>query len=113
MLALYKARIGLYRPIHISSIDLITDTVSFKFVRCNCKKTDKTNSVVAYDESLLDKPWKIGAPSADTQRYGEHSPSETSSERTTTEPTTTESDDNTATTVDINEGAAEEEAPSC
>ena len=55
---------------------------------------------------------EIGAPSADTQRYGEHSPSETSSERTTTEQTTTESDDNTVSTVDINEGVTEEEAPS-
>ena len=112
MLALYKARIGLYRPIHILSIDLIADTVSFKFVRCNCKKTDNTITVVAYDEHLVDKPWKVGAPSADTLRHGEHSPSETSSERTTTEQTTTESDDNTASTVDINEGATEEEAPS-
>ena len=57
MLALYKAKCGLYRPINIIEIDLTSDIIHFVFVRCYRFKYDSIDKIVAYDDTIVDTPW--------------------------------------------------------
>ena len=48
---------GRFRPASIQSVHLSGDTVSVRFDRCKVKKTVPRQSLVQYDQQLLDMPW--------------------------------------------------------
>ena len=57
MLALYKAKCGLLRPIEIIEIDLVDNIIHFVFVRCFRHSFDELEKVVVYREELVDTRW--------------------------------------------------------